>query len=649
MNDLEYHAHQYAAAGLAVLPLKPDKTPFTAHGVMDATKDEATISKWWTQWPAANIGIATGQASGGICVIDQDEKNGEHGIDTFNKWVDDNSLYIDDTWESETASGGRHTFFKSTIPVRTRVGWLDGVDIRGDGGYVVAPPSVLADGSCYKWLASPSDLSQPISNEDDEDVEFIISEINKKSGNGTPLVMPETIVTGGRNDMLYKFACSLQAKGTSDSAILAAVQAENLAKCSPPLNDDEVQKLVRSALTKEKGVLEKPEEKTESKQRDFSQVKLVKASDVLKMELPKLNVLVGVDEDVPFLVEGTCILSSKSKMGKSWFALNMCAAISSGHDLFGYKTNKRGTLYIDLETVIQTQQGRLKKLEGEYGQPDDHFYLNGYDSMKVKNDKGTEDIPRLGDGLQEAIENFLIQDPTIGIIVIDIFNNVLKSRRRDVSEYDFMYENIGYLNRIAKTHHISIVIVVHSRKTVDPSDPFQDILGSTALQGATDQMIVMYKAKYNDKLTHFSVKGRTIDGLIELDAWNDNGIWRKTDNAAIVQREEEVKQSPILKGVKELMKERDTWEGRCNQFNRDCSRAGINLDLPKDKNGQEDLRPIGKIFNDPVFKDLLEKDKIEMRILGGNSSGGKSYRFNRCAPLDFEDAPLDNPFEFLEK
>ena len=209
-----------------------------------------------------------------------------------------------------------------------------------------------------------------------------------------------------------------------------------------------------------------------------------------------------------------------------------------------------------------------------------------------------------------------------------------------------MYENIGYLNRIAKTHRISIVIVVHNRKTVDPSDPFQDILGSTALQGATDQMIVMYKDKYNDKLTHFSVKGRTIDGLVEVDAWNDNGVWRKADNAAMVQREEEITKSPIYIGVKRLVEDKESWDGRCYQFSKYCSEEGINLDLPKDKHGQTDLKPIGKIFNDPTFKECLKKDGIEMRILGGNSSGGKSYRFYRCEPLDFMAMDVENPFEF---
>ena len=88
MSEMLYFAKQYAEAGMAVLPLKPDKTPYTAHGVKDASKDEEVISSWWRQWPSANIGIAAGEASGGIFVIDQDEKNGEHGKEAFDDWLD---------------------------------------------------------------------------------------------------------------------------------------------------------------------------------------------------------------------------------------------------------------------------------------------------------------------------------------------------------------------------------------------------------------------------------------------------------------------------------------------------------------------------------------------------------------------------------
>ena len=252
MSEMLYFAKQYAAAGLAVLPLKADKTPCTAHGVKDASRDEAVIDNWWRQWPSANIGIATGMVSGGIFVIDQDEKNGEHGKEVFEEWLNKKHQVCGSTWISRTASGGRHTFFRSSSPVKNRVGWLPGVDVRGDGGYVVAPPSVLSDGSLYEWAVSPFDLENPLSDRDSA-VNFIVTEINRESNNTAPLTIPEKISKGKRNDTLYRLACSLQAKGISDAAILAAVQAENAAKCDPPLGDSEVLKIIQSACSRDKG------------------------------------------------------------------------------------------------------------------------------------------------------------------------------------------------------------------------------------------------------------------------------------------------------------------------------------------------------------------------------------------------------------
>ena len=251
MSEMLYFAKQYAEAGMAVLPLKPDKTPYTAHGVKDASKDEEVISGWWRQWPSANIGIAAGEASGGIFVIDQDEKNGEHGKEAFDDWLDKNHLAPGTAWTSRTASGGRHTFFRSSVPVKNRVGWLPGVDVRGDGGYVVVPPSVLADGSRYEWEVSPFELETTLSDEDCA-VKLIVSEINHEKKSAS-LSIPEKITKGKRNDTLYRLACSLQAKGVSDAAVLAAVQAENTEKCDPPLEDSEIRRIVQSACTRVKG------------------------------------------------------------------------------------------------------------------------------------------------------------------------------------------------------------------------------------------------------------------------------------------------------------------------------------------------------------------------------------------------------------
>lgn len=580
MNDLEYHAHQYAAAGLAVLPLKPDKTPFTAHGVMDATKDEATISKWWTQWPAANIGIATGQASGGICVIDQDEKNGEHGIEAFDKWVDDNMLYIDDTWESRTASGGRHTFFRSTLPVGNRVGWLDGVDVRGDGGYIVAPPSVLADGSRYEWLTSPTDIEAPITNEDDPNVEFIVSEINKKTGSGAPLVIPEIIVTGGRNDMLYKMACSLQSNNWTDSAIWAAVKAENATKCNPPLPDDEVDKLIRSALSKPKGkTIEKAEAVADPQVRanskmDFAPQPLYSAKDLMSSEDKPLKVYVG-DDKVPLLSEGTVVLAAPPKLGKSWFCLNLAIALTTGADFLGFKTTKCHVQYYDLEQSRRLKRKRISMAIEQLG-------IEVPEGLYV-----ADRLQGIGRGLEEQIEFDMQNDPEIGVFIIDVFTYVETGRKNTETEYQWTYKNFNIINELARKYSISIILVLHTRKSKDPDHPFDDILGSTANQGASSHMIVLAKAKFNSAAVHLYAQGRETEGVIELDYVNDGGRLKLIDAA----KEEpddmsEFMESEIRNAIVTFMNRNVMWKGRCSELIDSLARDEIGIDAsPKDVGG----------------------------------------------------------------
>ena len=81
----------YINQGFSIFPLQvKGKKPLTTHGVKDASKDPAVIKGWWQQWPQANIGIATGQVSGGLCVIDMDidEKKGLDGFKTLRDWQD---------------------------------------------------------------------------------------------------------------------------------------------------------------------------------------------------------------------------------------------------------------------------------------------------------------------------------------------------------------------------------------------------------------------------------------------------------------------------------------------------------------------------------------------------------------------------------
>jgi hypothetical protein len=141
--------------GYAVHPLKPGaKTPITAHGFKDASKDPDQIRAWWTQYPDANIGIATG-AVNGVSVLDVDVKDGAGGDDTLAALLAEHGETFDAHVLQRTWSGGHQLFFAYDPRARQGAGcYGKGLDGRNDGGYVVAPPSIV-NGKKYEWVMKP--------------------------------------------------------------------------------------------------------------------------------------------------------------------------------------------------------------------------------------------------------------------------------------------------------------------------------------------------------------------------------------------------------------------------------------------------------------------------------------------------------------
>lgn len=243
-------AVEYIKMGLAVFPLEErGKRPKTKNGFKDATTDAAQVKAWWQQWPNANIGIATGKRSGGVFVIDLDidEDKGIDGYHTLDDWQKENGSFPD-TWTAITGRGGYHLYFHSGSEVKNRAGIIDGVDVRGDGGYVVAPPSIHSNGNRYEWEYSPDEYELAESN---HNVKFFLETGIRL--NGEHFSIPDIVNPGERNHMIFRFACMMQAKGASDQAVYAATIAENEHKCNPPLEEKEVRILVNSALKYEKG------------------------------------------------------------------------------------------------------------------------------------------------------------------------------------------------------------------------------------------------------------------------------------------------------------------------------------------------------------------------------------------------------------
>ena len=355
--------------------------------------------------------------------------------------------------------------------------------------------------------------------------------------------------------------------------------------------------------------------------------KLKTAESLMQKDVPELKTYVGVGTDLPILVEGTCILSAKPKLGKSWLALALCIAVANGEDFLGYKTQKCAALYLDLETSEVIQKRRLKK------------FLNG--RPVPKNFYLETETDAIQNGFVEQIEAYLQEDPSIGVVVVDVFQIIRSpSKTLKESEYEHAYRDLTPLNELAQKYHISIILVCHDRKAVDPDDPFSNILGSTGLQGAASQMIVMFRKRKDDPI-HISVKGKTIDGLPELNVKIEDAQWSIVEGGSAYDREMEVANneyllSPIREAVLALMKYNSVWKGRCSSIKQDAIMYGVGLvDEPKHIGGFLH-RHQGRFFN---------IDGIRVKIIN-NGSGAKTYEIEKVPLLtvDTVDEMEDLPF-----
>lgn len=227
----------YAQNGWQVFPLKPrDKTPKVKWADV-ATSEENMLVGIWEAEPTANVGIACGARSG-LVVLDVDpDHDGYYSLrDLQEKYGD-----LPETPTIKTGGGGEHFYFKHPgFEIRNSAGKLGaGLDIRGDGGYVVAAPSIHPNGNRYEWSIKPS--QKPLA----EMPAWMIELLQEKQAASQPL-QSGSIINGSRNDSLAKLAGTMRRKGLSEEAIFAALKVFNLERCAPPLPEGEVKLIAKS-------------------------------------------------------------------------------------------------------------------------------------------------------------------------------------------------------------------------------------------------------------------------------------------------------------------------------------------------------------------------------------------------------------------
>ena len=225
----------------------PGKHPIAGlapRGFKDATTDSAAIRTWWRRYPDANVGIATGEDSG-IVVIDVDPRNG--GTDSLAAVVRKHGE--PETVTASTGGGGTHHYFKHPgrhIKCGSNV-FGSGLDIKGDGGYVVAPPSSHVSGRRYWWSegCGPSDC--PLAAMPKWAREKKVKKARRGKRREAEDGADGPITEGERNNRLTSIAGWLRRQGLDKKAILAALRAINRSTCKPPLDGGELRTIAASA------------------------------------------------------------------------------------------------------------------------------------------------------------------------------------------------------------------------------------------------------------------------------------------------------------------------------------------------------------------------------------------------------------------
>ena len=229
-----------AAKGWRLFPVEPrGKMPLIRKWPERATCDMAILRAWSQKYFRCNWGLATGPA-GGVWVLDADGEQGEAAIRSL---IEQHGHGWTETLSVKTARG-RHFYYvwPEAGGVRNSTGKLaPGLDIRGTGGYAVVPPSLHSSGHRYDWEEEDVPIAQA--------PEWLLEQVRARAQTNTPSpskVDADFIAEGQRNATLVSEAGAMRRRGMAPQAIEAALLAENIRRCRPPLPEPEVRGIARS-------------------------------------------------------------------------------------------------------------------------------------------------------------------------------------------------------------------------------------------------------------------------------------------------------------------------------------------------------------------------------------------------------------------
>ena len=485
MESLKY-ALNYAKLNFKVFPLKVNTKDghICKSWKKEATTNETIIRNMWKE--NYNVAVVTGN---GLMIIDVDVKNGKDGLKSIEPFLDK----FPKTFTVKTPNGGYHYWYLVNKEVPCKVNLYDGIDIRGEGGYIIAPPSIV-DNKSYEIINN-----HPIAAANDAVYEFLYKEEYTKVSS----IKSNEITAGSRNDTLFKIACSLHSKGICDEAILACLLKENEVRCNPSLLQDEVERIVNSVINRyPKGRIQIF---SESKNERIS------ASQLMKMKLTYTPNIVD-----NLVAVGVNLFGAPPKSGKTFFSLQMANCVASGTPFLGNDTKKGTVYYLALEDIKQNIQKRLKNFKTEISPNLIINFGKAYDK--------TFD-------LESTIVDLKKEHPDLNMIVIDTFEKI---REEDflvnTNKYSNEYKEFSKFHELGVKYNLAILLIMHLKKAIDRNNPFDALYGSRGVTAGADGMMVMLNTSASSKIKELFISGKEIPEDRKIIYQNENLLFELCDD-----------------------------------------------------------------------------------------------------------------------
>ena len=332
----------YLKCGWNVIPVTQNKKPFLPswQEYQHRKVTENELHEWWTRWPNAGVAIITGAISG-IIVIDIDSKA---GLESVEPYIKIGTLIVN------TGGGGKHYYFRHPGGIVSNVvRFLPGVDCRGDGGYVIAPPSKHQSGRRYHW-EDPETIMTDISPGLLAQIRLGPERLRTEAGDWAA-----DVPRGERDAELTRRAGRLLRKGIPAAECLSIVLAMNIVHCKPPLDEKQVYKIVHSIANREAAKPDNIPGRTTTQFTVLSQKEMLRkyGDDETRWTVPG------------WLPEASCgLIVAPPGNYKTWLLSALAFSVATNRPFLGHWPVMNGgpVIFIQQEDPWGMLQGRLSRM-----------------------------------------------------------------------------------------------------------------------------------------------------------------------------------------------------------------------------------------------------------------------------------------------